>query len=229
MLEIQLEVVSKREQGNAKIEAPVLLPISIAEGDEEQLYPADESLFVSDIQSVVVYSTAFGRTTTIGPSAHLVSPDTLVTECNNLKIDDTLSVLYARNNLINDGYHYNLLHLDKNICNALASAFDEMVQAFYDNKKKIVEMAHGGALFALQKIIIDIGVHAATEWEHYAQYESLVLKYFNNSLGAPPGLLLSTRFEDACTTYQPFYNLLSHRNTLFDEYPSYVQVSPHFV
>ncbi len=48
------------------------------------VYPADESLFVLDIQSVVVYSTAFGRTTTINPSAHLVSPDTLVTKYNNL-------------------------------------------------------------------------------------------------------------------------------------------------
>jgi hypothetical protein len=104
LLEIQLEVVSKWERGNAKIEAPVLLPISIAEGDEEQLYPADESLFVSDIQSVVVYSTAFGRTTTIGPSAHLVSLDTLVTECNNLNIDDTLSMLSARINLINGAW-----------------------------------------------------------------------------------------------------------------------------
>jgi hypothetical protein len=67
-------------------------------------------------------------------------------------------MLSARNNLINDGDHYNFLHLDKgNICNALATAFEEMVQAFYDNKKKIVEMAHG-ALVALQKIIIDIGV-----------------------------------------------------------------------
>ncbi len=99
----------------------------------------------------------------IGPSAHLVSLETLVTECNNLNIDDILSMLSARNNLINDGDHYNLLHFDNNnICYALATAFDEMVQAFYNNKKKIVEMAHG-ALVALQKIIIDIGVQAATE------------------------------------------------------------------
>jgi hypothetical protein len=42
-----------------------------------------------------------------------------------------------------------------------------MVQAFYDNKKKIVEMAHD-AVVALQEIIIDIGVQAATEWEHNA-------------------------------------------------------------
>jgi hypothetical protein len=116
-------------------------------------------------------STAFGsKKTTIGPSAHLVSPDTLVTECNNLNIDDILSMLSARNNLINDGDHYNLLHFDKdNICYTLATAFDEMVQAFYDNKKKIVEVAHG-ALVALQNIIIDIGVQAAKKWEHYAQY-----------------------------------------------------------
>jgi hypothetical protein len=156
-----------------------------------------------------------------------VSPDTLITECNNLNIDDILSLLSARNNLINDDNHYNLLRLDiDNICNALSRAFDEMVQAFCDHKKKIVEIAHG-ALVALQKIIIDIGIEAAREWEHYAQYKSLVLEYFNDSLGAPPALL-STRFEDACTTYQPFYKLLSHRNTLF-EYPPYVQVSPHFM
>jgi hypothetical protein len=170
---------------------------------------------VSDLQSVVVYtSMTFGSTTTIGPSAHLVSPDTLVTECNNLNIDDILSMLSARNNLINDCDHYNLLHLDKgNICNALATAFKEMVQAFYDNKKKIAKMAHG-ALVALLKIIIGIGIQAARKWEHIAQYESLVLKYFNDSLGAPPGLV-STRFEDASTIYQPFYHLLSHRKTLF--------------
>jgi hypothetical protein len=228
LLNLQLELVSNWKRGDAKIEAPVLLPISIAEGDEEQLYPADESLFVSDIQSVVVYtSMTFGSKKPIVPSAHLVSPDTLVTECNNLNIDDIVSMLSARNNLINDGNHYNLFRLDiDNICNALSTAFEEMVQAFNDNKKTIVEMAHG-ALVALQKIIIDIGVEAAREWEHYAQYGSLVLKYFNDSLGAPPDLV-STRFEDACTTYQPFYNLLSHRNTLF-EYPPYVQVSPHFV
>ena len=228
LLNLQLEGVSNWKRGDRKIEAPVLLPVSIAEGDEEQLYPADESLFVSDIQSVVVYSTAFGsKKTTIGPSAHLVSLDTLVTKCSNLNIDDIVSMLSARNNLINDGNHYNLFRLDIDIiCNALSTSFEEMVQALYDNKKKIVEMAHG-ALVALQKIIIDIGVEAATEWEHYAPYESLVLEYFNNSLGALPDLV-STRFEDACTTYQPFYNLLSHRKTLF-EYPPYVQVSPHFV
>jgi hypothetical protein len=228
LLEIQLDVVKKWKRGDKKIEELFLPPISIAEGDDKPLYPADESLFVSDLQSVVVYtSMTLGSTTTIGPSAHLVSPETLVTECNNLNIDDILLMLSARNNLINDDNHYNLFRLDiDNICNALSTAFEEMVQAFNDNKKTIVEMAHG-ALVALQKIIIDIGVEAAREWEHYAQYGSLVLKYFNNSLGAPPGLL-STRFEDACTTYQPFYNLLSHRNTLF-EYPPYVQVSPHFV
>jgi hypothetical protein len=169
----------------------------------------------------------FGSKKTIVPSAHLVSLDTLVTKCSNLNIDDIVSMLSARNNLINDGNHYNLFRLDiDNICNALSRAFDEMVQAFCDNKKKIVEIAHG-ALVALQKIIIDIGIEAAREWEHYAQYKSLVLEYFNDSLGAPPALL-STRFEDACTTYQPFYKLLSHRNTLF-EYPPYVQVSPHFM
>ncbi len=71
LLELQLEVVSNWKRGERKIEAPVLLPFSIAEGDEELLYPADESLFVSDIQSVVVYSTEFGsKKTTIGPSAH---------------------------------------------------------------------------------------------------------------------------------------------------------------
>jgi hypothetical protein len=64
-------------------------------------------------------------------------------------------------------------------------------------------MAHG-ALVALQKIIIDIGVQATRKWEHYTQYESLMLKYFNDSLGALPDLV-STRFEDACTTYQPFF------------------------
>jgi hypothetical protein len=92
---------------------------------DKPLYPADESLFVSDIQSVVVYSTAFGsKKTTIGPSAYLVSPDTLVTKCNNLNIDDILSMLSARKKLINDGDHYNLFHFDKdNICNALATAF----------------------------------------------------------------------------------------------------------
>ncbi len=228
MLELQLEVVSKGD--DAKIEAPVLLPVSIAEGDDKPLYPADESLFVSDIQSVVVCtSMTFGSKKTIGPSAHLVSPDTLVTECNNLNVDDIVSMLSARNNLINDGDHYNLLHFDKNnICNALATAFDEMVQALNDNKKTIVEMAHG-ALVALQEIIIgNNGVQEATNWERYAQYKSLVLEYFNETVGALPNLV-STRFEDACTTYQPFYNLLSHRNTLFKYPPSYVQVSPHFV
>ncbi len=83
-----------------------------------------------------------------------MSPDTLVTECNNLNIDDIVSMLSARNNLINNGDHDNLLNFDKNnIYNALATAFDKMVQAFYDNKKKNVEMAHG-ALVALQEIII---------------------------------------------------------------------------
>ncbi len=89
-----------------------------------------------------------------------------------------------------------------------------------------MEIAHG-ALVAQQKTIIDIGIQEATNWEHYAQYKSLVLEYFNDSLGALPDLV-STRFEDACTTYQPFYNLLSHRKTLF-EHPPYVQVSPHIV
>ncbi len=112
LLELQLEVVSKG--GDAKIEAPVLLPVSIAEGDDKPLYPADESLFVSDIQLVVVYtSMTFGSKKSIGPSAHLVSPDTLVTECNNLNIDDIVSMLSARNNLIDDGHHYNLLNFDK--------------------------------------------------------------------------------------------------------------------
>jgi hypothetical protein len=198
LLELQLEDVSNWKRGKSKVEAPFLQPVSIAEGDDKPLYPADESLFVSDIQSVVVYSMEFGsKKTTIGPSVHLVSPDTLVTECNNLNIDDIVSMLSARNSSINDGNHYNLLCFDKdNIYNALATAFEEMVQVFYDNKKKIVEMAHG-ALVALEEIIIDIGDQAATEWEHYAQYESLVLKYFNNSLGAPLGLVF-TRFEDAC-------------------------------
>jgi hypothetical protein len=45
-------------------------------------------------------------------------------------------------------------------------------------------MAHG-ALLALQKIIFDIGVQAAKMWENYAQYKSLVLKYFNGVSSRP--------------------------------------------
>jgi hypothetical protein len=57
LLELQLQVVSKRKPGDRKVEAPFLQPVSISEGDNKPLYPADESLFVSDIQSVVIYST----------------------------------------------------------------------------------------------------------------------------------------------------------------------------
>ncbi len=63
LLELPLEVVRNWKHGDSKIEAPVLTTTSIVEGDGKHLYPADESLFVSDLQSFVIYSMPFGSKT----------------------------------------------------------------------------------------------------------------------------------------------------------------------